>query len=201
VPDDLAHRLDSLHEMVPADLSRRLGKLDQKMDGLVQSAKDAAAAQKAIQHRLEELERQAGNDRAARERQYALTALVEARADHDRQFGHHQVARRTATGMLRAMTAGTVSPAALLGAAEHLMIDAPEYWLSPALVALAAWAGDSPASARHAVLEAVRCDLGRSALFFSLTLARFGRQDTAACWIGEYARAQDRDALTGSFAS
>jgi len=199
VPDDLTHRLDSLHEMVPADLGRRLRELEQKLTGLVQSAQKAATAQKEIQRLLEELERQAAKDRAARERQYALTALLEARADYDRQFGHHQVARRTAAGMLQAMTAGTVSPAALLAAAEHLMIDAPGYWLSPALVALAAWAGDSPGSARRAVLAAVHCDLGRSVLFFSLVLARFGRQDTAACWITEYARAQDCNALTGEF--
>jgi len=138
-------------------------------------------------------------DRAARRTQYALTALVDARADHDRRFGHHQAVRRAAAGALRAMTTGTVSPAALLGAAEQLMIGAPDYWLSPALVALAAWAGDSREAARRAVLEAVRRDPGRSALFFSLTLARFGRQGTAAGWITEYARAQDCNSLTSEF--
>jgi regulator of replication initiation timing len=213
VPDDLAHRLESLQrslEMLPADLGKKLDKLDKQLvsvdrqlAGLSKSAREAATEQQKLQLRLDTLDRQVASyieeDRAARRTQYALTALVDARADHDRRFGHHQAARRAAAGMLRAMTTGTVCPAALLGAAEQLMIAAPDYWLSPALVALAAWAGDRPAAAGRAVLEAVSRDPGRSALFFSLTLARFGRQDAAAGWITEYARAQDRNALPGEF--
>ena len=213
MPDDLAHRLESLQrslEMLPADLGKKLDKLDKQLvsvdrqlAALSKAAQAAAAEQEKLQLRLDALDRQVASyieeDRAARRTQYALTALADARADHDRQFGHHQAVRRAATGMLRAMTTGTVSPAALLGAAEQLMIDAPDYWLSPALAALAAWAGDSQAAARRAVLEAVSRDPGRSALFFSLTLARFGRPGTAADWITEYARAQDRDALPGEF--
>jgi hypothetical protein len=209
VPDDLARRLDSLQqaiETLPADLAKRLDKIDKQLvplGGLNKSVQEAAKAQQGFQSRLEALDKQITayirEDRAARDKQYALTALADARADHDRQFGHHRRVRRAATGMLRAMTAGTVRPAALLGAAEQLMLDAPGYWLPPALVALAAWAGNSPESARRAVLEAVGRDPGRSALFFSVMLARSGRQDAAACWITEYVKAQDCDALTGEF--
>jgi septal ring factor EnvC (AmiA/AmiB activator) len=156
VSDDLANRLEGLQrslEVLPADLGKKLDKLDKQLvnvdrqlAGLSKSAQEAATAQKKLQLQLDALDRQVASyideDRAARRTQYALTALVDARADHDRQFGHHQVVRRTATGMLRAMTAGTVSPPALLGAAEQLMIGAPDYWLTPALVALAAWAAD-----------------------------------------------------------
>ena len=213
MPDDLARRLESLQrslETLPTDLGRRLdkldtqlGKVDRQLGGLDKPAQEAAKAQKEIQRRLEALGQQVATyideDRAARSRQFALTALVDARAEHDRQFGHHQMVRRSAIGMLRGMTTGTVRPAALLGAAEQLMVDASGYWLSPALVALAAWVGNSPASAERAVLEAVSRDPGRSALFFSLALACFGRQDAAACWITEYAKAQDCNALTGEF--
>ena len=213
MPDDLVHRLESLQrsfETLPADLGKKLDKLDkqlgqadQQLSGLYKSAEEAARARKEIQRRLEELDQQVAayikEDRAARTMQYALTALVGARADHDRQFGHHQLVRRTAIGMLEAMTTGTVRPAALLGAAEQVIVGASGYWLSPALVAVAAWAGDSPESAEHAVLEAVSRDPGRSALFFSLVLARLGRPDAASRWIAEYARAQDCNALTGEF--
>ena len=213
MPDDLARRLESLQrsvEMLPTDLGRKLdkldtqlGKVDRQLGGLDKSAQEAAKAQKEVQRRLEALGQQVttyiDEDRAARRTQFALTALVDARADHDRQFGHHQMVRRSAIGMLRVMTTGTVRPAALLRAAEQLMVDASGYWLSPALVALAAWVGNSPVSAERAVLEAVSRDPGRSALFFSLVLARFGRHDAAACWITEYAKAQDCNALTGEF--
>ena len=84
-------------------------------------------------------------------------------------------------------------------AAEQLVLNASCYWLSPAQVALAAWAVNSPVSAERAVLEAVSRDPGRSALFFSLVLARFGRHEAAAHWIAEYAKAQDCNALTDEF--
>jgi hypothetical protein len=213
VPDDLARKLESLQrslEMLPTDLGRKLdkldtqlGKVDRQLGGLDKSAQEAVKTQKEIQRQLEALGQQVtayiDEDRAARRTQFAVTALVDARAEHDRQFGHHQMVRRSATGMLQVMTTGTVRPAALLRAAEQLMVDASGYWLSPALVALAAWVANSPVSAERAVLEAVSRDPGRSTLFFSLVLARFGRQDAAARWITEYAKAQDRNALTGEF--
>src|SRR5689334_10986148 len=213
VSDDLAHRLESLQrslETLPADLGKKLDKLDKQLvsvdrqlAGLSKAAQEAATEQQKLQLRLDTLGRQVASyieeDRAARRTQSALTALVDARADYDRRFGHHQAVRRAAAGMLRAMTTGTVSPAALLGAAEQLMIGAPDYWLPPALVVLAAWAGDRQAAAGRAVLEAVSRDPGRSALFFGLMLARLGRQDAAASWITEYARAQDRNTLPGEF--
>lgn len=158
--------------------------------------------QKEFQRQLDALGKQIttyiDEDRAARSRQFAQTALVDVRAEHDRQFGHHQMVRRSTTGMLRVMTTGTVRPAAFLRAAEQLMVDAPDYWLSPAQVALAAWARDSPVVAERAVFEAVSRDPARSALFFSLVLARFGRQ-AAADWIAEYAKTQDCNALTEEF--
>jgi uncharacterized coiled-coil protein SlyX len=213
VPDDLARRLEGLQHSVetqPADLGRRLdkletrlGKIDQQLAGLDKATQEAAKAQRKIEDRLEALDEKLtayiAEDRAAREKQYALTALVDARADYDRQFGHRQMVRRAATGMLGAIATGTVRPAALLQAAEQLTVDASGYWLAPALVAVAAWVGDIEVTARGAALEAVSRDPGRSALFFSLTLARFGRSDPAAWWITEYAKAQDCNGLADEF--
>jgi len=183
-----------------ADLGKRLdtqlGQVDRKLGGLEKSAHEAATARRELQHQLEALGQRIDTDRAAL---LARTARLEARAEHDRQFGHYQLVRRGVTGMLRAMAVGTVRPAALLRAAEQLMIEAAGYWLAPAQLALAAWVDDSRESAERAVLEAVNRDPGRSALFFSLVLARFGRPDAAARWVTEYAAAQDRNALTGEF--
>ena len=200
MPDDpIARKLD----MQLDSLGKLLGKVDRQLGRLDESAREAAKTQKGIQRQLDALGQQVttciDEGRAARRTQFAQIALVDARAEHDRQFGHYQVVRRSTTGMLRVMTTGTVRPAALLRAAEELMVDASGYWLSPAQVALAAWVGNSPVSAERAVLEAVSRDPGRSALFFSLVLARFGRQDAAARWITEYAKAQDCNALTGEF--
>jgi hypothetical protein len=189
---------------VPDDLTGRqleiLGKLTGKLDRLLdRSAQEAEAAQLA-RCQLDALGKKVTSyideDRAVRK---AQLALVDAHAEHVRQFGHYQAVRRCATGMLRAMTTETVRPAALLQAAEHLMVDASDYWLSPAQVALAAWVSGMPVYAERAVREAMSRDPGKSALLFSLVLARFGRPAAAARWISEYAKAQDPSALTSEF--
>lgn len=195
MPDDLIGRkLENLQSSLEK-LARKLDKLTGQLEN----------AQKDLRGQLDALSGQIaayiGEERAARSRQLAYAAVADARAEYDRQFGHHQVVRRGATGMLPAMASGTVRPEAFLRAAEQLMIEAPGYWLSTALVALAAWASDSPDVTKRAVSEAVSRDPARSALFFSLVLARFGRQAGAADWIGEYAKAQDCDALSGEFAA
>jgi len=181
-------------------IAREVGNLRSSLDRLSRRLENV---QKELEHQLKALGKQITSyideDRAARSRQFALTALVDARAEHDRQFGHHQMVRRSTTGMLQVMTTGMVRPTVLLQTAEQLMVDASDYWLSPAQVALAAWAGDSPVLAGRAVLEAVGRDPARSALFFGLVLARFGRQAAAADWIAEYAQAQDCNALTEEF--
>ena len=181
-------------------ITREIGNLRSSLDRLSRRLENV---QKELERQLKALGKQIttyiDEDRAARSRQFALTALVDARAEHDRQFGHRQMVRRSTTGMLRVMTTGMVRPAAFLQAAEQLMVDASDYWLSPAQVALAAWTDDSPVLAGRAVLEAVSRDPARSTLFFGLVLARFGRQAAAADWIAEYARAQDCNALTEEF--
>jgi hypothetical protein len=189
---------------VPDDVTARqlesLGKLIGKMDRLLDKVEKEAAAAQETRNKLDALDKKVTSyideDRAVRK---AQLALVDARAELARQFGHYEAVRRRATGMLRAMTTETVGPVALLRAAEQLMVDAYDYWLAPAQVALAAWVADSQAGAEHAVREALCRDRSRSALLFSLVLARSGRPDAAARWITEYARAQDPSALTAEF--
>lgn len=195
MPDDLtARNAEGLRRPLDAatDLGRKLDKLSTQLDKLGKRLDRIEALGQRVTTYIDE-------NRAVGRKQFAQTALVDARAEHDRRFGHHQMVRRSVTGMLQAMTTGVVRPAVLLRTAEQLMIDDPGYWLSPAQVALAALACDNPVSAKRAVLEAVSRDPGRSALFFSLVLGRFGRHDAAARWIAEYARAQDHNALTGDF--
>ena len=192
--DSLVRRLEaSLTELGKkvSTLGTQLDKLDRVSKRLVQADQRLDALDRQVTAFIDE-------DRAARSRQFAQTALVDARAEHDRQFGHRRKVRRGVAGALQAMTTGTVRQP-FLPAAERLVVDASDYWLSSAYVALAAWADGSQESAEAGALEAVRCDPGRSALFFALVLARFGRHDAAAEWIAEYARTQDRHALTGEF--
>lgn len=185
--DPITRKLESLQSSLRGslnDLKNKLGKFDRQLDRLDEMSQGMTAY-------IDE-------DRVAKRRQFAQTALMAACAEHDRQFGYRRKVRRSAAGMVRAFASGMIGPV-FLPSAEQLMIEASDYWLAPAQVALAAWAADNPETARRAVLEALRCDPGRSALFFALLLAWSGRREAAGAWIAEYATAHDGNALTGEF--
>lgn len=188
--------------VVIEDLTGRLRAIENGVNQIGASVAKTARLQEELQRDLRSLRRQLldyiDEDRS---RQSAQAALLDARAQLDREFGPYQVVRRNATGMLRALDTGIVTHATLQEAAERLMLDAPSYWLVPALVALVAWIRDSPAVAECAALEATRRDLGKAALFFSLMAARYARHGTAGQWLYEYLCSLDCRSLTADFAA
>jgi hypothetical protein len=138
-------------------------------------------------------------DRLARNMQFAQTALIDVRAQRDRQFGHYDSVRRGTIGMLQAMDAGIVTESGLSQSAERLMIDTPGYWLAPAQVALAAWISNSEELARKALQEAMAREPNKTSLFFSLVLARHDRYRATSQWMHEYVSRQNPLALSREF--
>jgi hypothetical protein len=124
--------------------------------------------------------------------------VLEAQIDH--QFGHHNVVRRSAVGVLQGFDIGLVSEEIVRGVSEQLMVQNPRYWLAPVLVALGAWAGDDPELCDRAVQEAFRRSPGHTALFMALVLRRQGRRDSSVRWLRQYLSAQDPMALGRDFA-
>lgn len=174
-----------------------------RVNRLADNVRETVTLQKELRNELQSLRKQftsfIDEDRRARNMQFAQTSLVDVRAQLDRKFGHHETVRRNTIGMLQAMDVGIVTEATLRQAAEHLMIDAPGYWLAPVQVALAAWIQDDPAIADRALLAAASRDPNKTALFFSLVLARYERHKATAQWIKEYFRGQNRTALSRDF--
>ncbi|GAB7046455.1 hypothetical protein [Catenuloplanes indicus] len=124
--------------------------------------------------------------------------VVEAQIEH--QFGHHNVVRRTATGMLQGFDVGLVSEETVRAVSEQLMVQNPRYWLAPVLVALGAWAADEPELCERAVQEGFRRSPGRTSLFMALVLRRQGRREASVRWLRHYLAAQDPTALGRDFA-
>lgn len=185
---DLQHALDAVetaHQATRSEIERLGQEVSQLADGL-DSLKEKFTAF------VEE-------DRLARNMQFAQTALIDVRAQRDRQFGHYEAVRRGTIGMLQAMDAGIVTESALQQASERRMLDTPGYWLAPAQVALAAWIRDSKALANRALLEAMAREPNKTALFFSLVLARHERYNAAGQWLYEYVGRQKPTALSREF--
>ena len=125
----------------------------------------------------------------------AETRLVKIRQELDKKFGHYDVIRRTATGILQADDLGIVKQTTISDAAEELMITTPNYWLAPCLVALAAWINDQPELAERALREGLKRDDEKTSLFFALICLRAGRKPACLQWTQRYLANQDEENL------
>ena len=110
-------------------------------------------------------------------------------------FGHYDVVRRTATGILQANDLAIVKSSMLFHVTEKQMIETPNYWLTPCLVALAAWINDDKALAERALAEGIRRNDEKTSLFFGLICRRIGRENSSLKWFARYLEAQDEEKL------
>ena len=110
-------------------------------------------------------------------------------------FGHYGVVRRTATGILQANDLAIVKSSMLSHVTEKQMIETPNYWLTPCLVALAAWINDDKALAERALAEGIRRNDEKTSLFFGLICRRIGRENSSLKWFARYLEAQDEEKL------
>ena len=147
------------------------------------------------QHFLEFVEQA---ERTARV-QRAETKLAALKDDLDRQFGHHNIVRRTSIGILQAFDVGNVSNTTVTQVSEELMIQTPRYWLAPALVTLAMWSKDDREVADISLAEAYRRDPRKTSLFLSLVLRRQGRLDASLRWLRQYFVGLDPMSLNREF--
>lgn len=125
----------------------------------------------------------------------AETRLVKIRQELDKKFGHYDVVRRTATGILQADDIGIVRRDTISTATEELMIETPNYWLAPCLVALAAWINDQPELAEKALREGIKRNDEKTSLFFSLVCRRANRKSACLKWTQRYLANQDEENL------
>ena len=110
-------------------------------------------------------------------------------------FGHYDVVRRTATGILQANDLAIVKSSMLSHITEKQMIETPNYWLTPCLVALAAWINDDQALAERALAEGIKRNDEKTSLFFGLICRRIGRENLSLKWFARYLEAQDEEKL------
>ena len=111
------------------------------------------------------------------------------------KFGHYDVVRRTATGILQANDLAIVKKELISSITEKQMLETPDYWLTPCLVALAAWINDDKELAERALAEGIRRNDEKTSLFFGLICRRIGRENSSLKWFARYLEAQDEEKL------
>lgn len=125
----------------------------------------------------------------------AQQRIIQIRQELEKRFGHYDIVRRTATGILQADDIGIVKKNTISNATEELMLATPGYWLAPCLVALAAWINDQPELAERALKEGIKRNDEKTSLFFALICRRANRREAALKWTQRYLANQDEERL------
>lgn len=121
--------------------------------------------------------------------------LIQIRQELENKFGHYDIVRRTTTGILQADDLGIVKKSTISNVTEELMISTPRYWLTPCLVALAAWINDQPDLAERALREGLNRNDEKTSLFWALICRRANRKTAALKWTQRYLENQDEKNL------
>ncbi len=125
----------------------------------------------------------------------AETRLVQFDNELNKKYGHYDVVRRSATGILQADDLGLIRQSTINTISEELMVQTPGYWLAPCLVALAAWINDKKDIADRAVREGIRRNDEKTSLFFALVCRRADRAGSCLQWTKRYLDNQDEEDL------
>jgi len=135
----------------------------------------------------------------ANRRKIAETKIVSIRQEMEKRFGHYDTIRRHTTGILQAADLEIIRSSTITTVTEELMLDAPNYWLAPCLVALAAWINDQPELSDKALREAIRRNDEKTSLLFALIYRRADRQDACLKWTQRYLANQNEENLDRKF--
>ncbi len=137
-------RVENKVEVVKADLA----KLQAKFNAFVKEQRNANALQLAV------------------------TEIVRVTQALEDGFGNYELSRTRLLTILSSTDSGMLREHVISSCSEQIMMDTPDYWLAPCLVALAAWISDHEDLAKEAVTEAIRRNAEKATLLFALVCSR-----------------------------
>lgn len=194
--------LDSLERSLDhgfAELRRHVNAVDQRVGTVGAQVEQVASDLRSVHRDLDKLAAEFNNYVGVQMRenrlQRAHTLIVSIRQELKNKFGHYDQIRRTTTGILQANDLGIVKKESMSNATEQLMISSPRYWLAPTLVALSAWISDQEELANRALLEAMKRDSEKTALFYALVARRAEKKAASLKWVQRYLAQQNEEDL------
>lgn len=169
-------------------LTNNLGKVSLDMSQVDQKVNDVTASVSAIEDEIKAFMVEIkGSTIVSNARQTILLAQGEI----EKKYGHYDQVRRQINGILQASDMSALSKDNLKNISEETLINTPNYWLAPALIALSSWLLNDKDKAQSSLKEAMRRDDEKTSLLFSLIHARAGRYETSHRWLKRYLTMQD----------
>lgn len=127
----------------------------------------------------------------------ARQTILMDQAELDKKYGHYDEIRRRINGILQSTDLNAIKKSTMLNISEQTLINAPNYWLAPALVALCAWILNDKPLAEKALKEAMNRDDEKTSLLFCLINLRAHRTNSSIRWLNRYLNMQNPTKMDG----
>jgi len=121
----------------------------------------------------------------------ARQTILMDQAEFNKKFSHRDEVRRRVNGLLQSVDINAIKKSTVENISEEIIVNTPDYWLSPAMVALCSWYTNNKELANKALKEAMARDDEKTSLLFCLVHLRANRIDTSMKWLNRYLNMQD----------
>lgn len=121
----------------------------------------------------------------------ARQTILMNQSEYNKKYSHRDEVRRRVNGLLQSVDINAIKKSTVENISEETIINTPDYWLAPALVALCAWYTNNKPLAEKALKEAMARDDEKTSLLFCLVHLRANRTETSMKWLDRYLSMQD----------
>ena len=130
----------------------------------------------------------------------AKQTIMLLRQEYDRKYRYRDDIRRKVKGLIQAGDINKLKKSTLEMIGEEAIINSPDYWLTPALLALCSWYLSDKESANKYLQEALKRDAENTSLLLCLIHIRAARYQTATRWLTRYLGMQTPTSIDGKIA-
>ena len=110
--------------------------------------------------------------------------------EFNKKFGNYGVIRNNLKGIIDSVNLNIVSKKTIQNESEKILYNAPQYFLSYALLAISCWFNNDRAGANKALTEALKLDDSKTSLLLALVHTKLGRIGTSYKWVKRYLQRQ-----------
>ena len=121
----------------------------------------------------------------------AKQSIMISQMEYDKKYKHRDDVRRRTIGLLQSIDINLIKKSTMETISEETVVNNPDYWLAPTLVAICHWYGNNRELANIALKKALDRSVEKTSLLLFLIHLRANRLKTAASWLKQYLTLQD----------
>lgn len=183
IGDAMAYLSDSISR-VSLDVNNINGHVDEFQGQIDDMKKNVSSLENEVRDFMKQMQRNADISNAKQ-------SIMISQLEYDKKYRHRDDVRRRVIGLLQSIDINSVKKNTMESIGEETVVNNPDYWLAPALVALCYWYGNNKEMAQIALKKALARSDEKTSFLFCLIHLRANRIKTAIKWLNRYLSLQD----------